>query len=78
MRTTVRQRILNVVQHHVIPLHNVECVDWHLRNLWDGGWETIEEVTVIEHKVRHTSGYNLHQWKENLPCVYSKEKGDAS
>jgi hypothetical protein len=46
--------------HHQIPLLDA-CtledkfilLDWHLRNLWDGGWTTIKEIPQEEHREIH-------------------------
>ena len=38
--------------HHTIPV--AENLDWHLNNLWEGGWKTVKDMPIDEHIARHS------------------------
>jgi hypothetical protein len=41
-------------EHHTLPVaESIEHIDWHLRNLWEGGWKTIKTVSKAEHYKSH-------------------------
>lgn len=37
--------------HHTIPV--AANIDWHLRNLWDGGWMFTVKLTQDKHRREH-------------------------
>lgn len=39
--------------HHTIPV--AANVDWHLRNLWDGGWTCVKPMKVEDHIKYHAT-----------------------
>jgi ABC-type nickel/cobalt efflux system permease component RcnA len=48
-----RKHHRKIHKHHTIGFENIESIDWHLRNLWDGGWQVIIELTPAKHKKHH-------------------------
>jgi hypothetical protein len=46
--------------HHHLPLldactigEKMRLLQWHLDNLWEQGWRTMEEIPIQEHKEIH-------------------------
>lgn len=40
-------------QHHEIEV--MANIEWHLANLWEGGWKTIRLISQDEHRIHHAN-----------------------
>ena len=52
-------------KHHKIGFDTIEKIDWHLKNLWLDGWQTIEETYTNLHDVKeakNSSKRNKTDW----------------
>lgn len=47
--------------HHAVGFASIEEIDWHLRNLWDGGFMTLLEVPKEQHHEHHARKRRKYQ-----------------
>jgi len=39
--------------HHSINFGSIQAIDWHLRNLWEGGYKCIKPMPMLRHRKLH-------------------------
>lgn len=49
-----KPKLKRLHKHHTIGFDSLEKVNWHLANLWDGGYHTIIELTPKQHRKHHS------------------------
>ena len=55
---------MKVHKHHTIPFDSVYLIDWHLRNLWSGGFETLIDMTAKQHIRHHKRKNKVKRYEE--------------
>lgn len=61
-----------VHKHHTVGFSETDLIDWHLRNLWAGGWTTIREMSKTAHIQHH------RRKRKKKPLRYTKEERKAA
>lgn len=49
-----KTKLLRLHKHHTIGFDRLDKIEWHLNNLWNGGYNTIREMKPREHIKHHS------------------------